>query len=577
MGVAPRWEPRKYDRAVCEALVTGGCKPLVARVLAARGVSAEILEEFLDPSLARLLSPELLPGVSRAVDVILPFVAERRRIVVFGDYDADGVCATAILVSTLNRLGGRAVPFFPCRGEEGYGMSAMSLARLRREFPDVALVVTVDNGISSPDEVRGLRDQGVAVVVTDHHLPGELVPEADALVNPRVASAPGLDDLCGSGVAFFLASALARRAVAEGLYAGAKFCGPLLVLAGLATVTDLVSLKGQNRILVAQSLANFRTSAPIGLRELLDRSQRRAESVSARDYGFALGPRINAAGRAEPQVATAREAYELVVAEDREQARVLAKRVDDLNALRKSQERRIEDEARCQISAEAARTAVVVRGTDWNPGVIGIVAARILETVHVPVAVAVGDTGSVRAPTGYNVHEALMASSEHLLRFGGHAAAGGFTVRPGSFEGFREAFSRACAAQRERSPAGPVQAFDGWIDPGDITLELYESLRGLEPFGEGNPQPVFGLQGVTFSRVVVMGAEGRHLSIAFADRAIPRAVWWGHGAQAESLRGGSFRRFDVFFTLTVSDYGGEPLHVELCLVDVRPSDEACGL
>ena len=551
--------------------------PLVARVLAARGVSAEVLEEFLDPSLARLHSPELLPGVSRAVDVILPFVAEKRRIVVFGDYDADGVCATAILVSTLNRLGGRAVPFFPCRGEEGYGMSAMSLARLRREFPDVALVVTVDNGISSPDEVRGLRDRGVAVVVTDHHLPGDRVPEADALVNPRVASAPGFDDLCGSGVAFFLASALARRAVAEGLYAGAKFCGPLLVLAGLATVTDLVSLKGQNRILVAQSLANFRSCAPIGLRELLDRSQRRAESVSARDYGFALGPRINAAGRAEPQVATAREAYELVVADDREQARVLAKRVDDLNALRKSQERRIEDEARGQISAEAARTAVVVRGTDWNPGVIGIVAARILETVHVPVAVAVGDTGSVRAPAGYNVHEALMAASEHLLRFGGHAAAGGFTVRPGSFECFREAFGRACAAQRERSPGGPVQAFDGWLEPEDLTLELHESLRGLEPFGEGNPQPVFGLRGVAFSRVVVMGADGRHLSIAFADRAVPRAVWWGHGSQADNLRGGAFRRFDIFFTLAVSDYGGEPPHVELCLVDVRPSEETCGL
>lgn len=572
MGATPRWEARKFDRGVCEALVAGGCRPLVARVLAARGVSGDSIAEFRDPSLARLAAPESLPGIARAVDVILPFIRSRRSVVVFGDYDADGVCGSAILVSTLRRLGGVAEAFFPCRGDEGYGMTAASVGRLRREFPDVALVVTVDNGISCPAEVADLRAQGVSVVVTDHHLPGGTLPDADALVNPRVSSAPGCDALCGAGVAFFLASALARRAAAEGLYAGPKFCGPLLVLAGLATVTDLVSLRDQNRILVSQSLANFRHCAPLGLRELLDRSQRRAESVVARDYGFALGPRINAAGRAEPQVATARVAYDLLMATDRECARQLAKRVDDLNALRKTQERKIEDEARAQIPAGGDLPAVVVRGMDWNPGVIGIVAARILETAHVPVAVAVGDTGSVRAPEGYNVHDALTAVSEHLLRFGGHAAAGGFTVRPGAFESFRAAFQRACAEQRASSMAVPAQAFDGWISPSDLTLENYDALRALEPFGEGNPQPVFGIRGVAFSRVVPMGADGRHLSVAFTDRAVPRAVWWGRGELAEKLRGGAFRRCDIVFTLTSSDFGGEPPHVELSLVDVFPAE-----
>ena len=570
MGAAPRWSAREYDPDAYEALVASGCLPLVARVLASRGVSAESLDEFTNPSLARLVAPESLPGVTRAVEVLLPYIREKRPVVVFGDYDADGVCATAILVSALTRLGAKVSAFFPKREGEGYGMTAASLRRMLETHPDVALVVTVDNGISSPEEVASLRARGIQVVVTDHHLPGETVPEADALVNPRVASAPGCDDLCGAGVAFFLASALARRTVADGLYAGPKFGGPLLVLAGLATVTDLVPLTGQNRVLVTQSLANFRTCAPLGLRELLDRAQRRAEPVVSRDYGFTLGPRINAAGRME----SARPAYDLLMATDREEARMLAVTVDSFNGRRKSEEQRMAQEARAQVGSFEGLSAVVVRGEDWHMGVAGIVASRLLESAHVPVAVAVGDTGSVRAPDGYNVHEALQAVSEHLVRFGGHAAAGGFTLRPGAYEAFRAGFQAACSAQHAAAPEAAVLRFDGWVDPADLTLELLEAFRRLEPFGEGNPQPVFGIRGVAFSRIGVMGADGRHLSMSFTDKRVPRAVWWSHGPDAESLRGDAFRRFDICFTLTSSDFGGEPPHVEICLVDVRPSEPA---
>ena len=570
MCAAPRWSAREYDPDAYGALVASGCLPLVARVLAARGVTAESLDEFSNPSLARLAAPESLPGIPRAVEVLLPFIREKRLVVVFGDYDADGVCATAILVSALSRLGASVAAFFPKREGEGYGMTATSLGRMLESHPDVALVVTVDNGISSPEEVASLRRRGIHVVVTDHHLPGEALPEADALVNPRVASAPGCDDLCGAGVAFFLASALARRMTAEGLYAGPKFGGPLLVLAGLATVTDLMPLAGQNRILVTQSLANFRSCAPLGLRELLDRAQRRAEPVVARDYGFTLGPRINAAGR----MASAQTAYDLLMATDREEARMLAVTVDSFNGQRKSEELRMAQEARAQVGSFDGLPAVVVRGEDWHMGVAGIVASRLLETAHVPVAVAVGDTGSVRAPEGYNVHEALQSVSEYLVRFGGHAAAGGFTLRPGAFEAFRNGFQSACAAQYRTAPAAAAVHFDGWVDPADLTLELLEAFRKLEPFGEGNPLPVFGIRDVAFARIGVMGADGRHLSMAFTDKRVPRAVWWGHGPEAEALRGDAYRRFDLCFTLTCSDYGGEPPHVELCLVDVRPSEKA---
>lgn len=585
MGNACTWRERRADEtdeARAEAFRTAGLPPILARLLASRGVTEEGREAFLDPSLTRLARSDDLPGMTEAVQVILPFLHTKRKIVVFGDYDADGVCASAILVTALRRLGGNAEAFIPHRFGEGYGMTAASLERLWCEHADAALVVTVDNGISSPDEVAKLKVKGIQVVVTDHHLPGENLPKADALVNPRVQSCPGSADLCGAGVAFFLASALAQAATEKGLYTGPKFGGPLLVLAGLATVADLVPLKEQNRILVAQSLAYFNRCAPCGLRELRDKAARSAAALTARDYGFLLAPRINAAGR----MATADAAFKLLACtdEDREEARQLASRIDGFNGERRGFEQTMYQEACAQIdkAGEEDLQAVVAwdagcvtgatKGKRWHLGVAGIVASRLLEHYHVPAAVAVGETGSVRAPDGYNVHDALAAASEHLVRFGGHAAAGGFTVKPGAFEAFRAAFTTACAKQRkEHALDADARDFDGWVEPGDLTPGLYADLRRLEPFGEGNPEPVFGLRGVTLREVRVMGVEGRHLSLAFVNRDVPRAIWWGHGGRAEDLRKHAARPYDVFFTLTTSGFDSALPHLELRVVDLRPT------
>ena len=585
MGNACTWRERRADEtdeARAEAFRSAGLPPILARLLASRGVTEEGREAFLDPSLTRLARSDDLPGMTEAVQVILPFLHTKRKIVVFGDYDADGVCASAILVTALRRLGGNAEAFIPHRFGEGYGMTAASLERLWCEHADAALVVTVDNGISSPDEVAKLKVKGIRVVVTDHHLPGENLPKADALVNPRVQSCPGSADLCGAGVAFFLASALAQAATEKGLYTGPKFSGPLLVLAGLATVADLVPLKEQNRILVAQSLAYFNRCAPCGLRELRDKAARSAAALTARDYGFLLAPRINAAGRMK----TADAAFKLLACtdEDREGARQLASRIDGFNGERRGFEQTMYQEACAQIdkAGEEDLQAVVAwdagcvtgatKGQRWHLGVAGIVASRLLEHYHVPAAVAVGETGSVRAPDGYNVHDALAAASEHLVRFGGHAAAGGFTVKPGAFEAFRAAFTTACAKQRkEHALDADARDFDGWVEPGDLTPGLYADLRRLEPFGEGNPEPVFGLRGVTLREVRVMGVEGRHLSLAFVNRDVPRAIWWGHGGRAEDLRKHAARPYDVFFTLTTSGFDSALPHLELRVVDLRPT------
>ena len=536
--------------------------PIVERLLELRGIGAEEREEFLDPSLGRLARSDALPGMREAAAAILPHVRDKRKIVVYGDYDCDGVCASAILVSALHRLGAQADAFIPDRFTEGYGLTDAAITRLFAEHPGVALVVTVDNGISSAREVAAIKARGVAVVVTDHHLPGPELPVADALVNPRVAAAPGCADLCGAGVAFFLAGALVQAAQAEGLYTGGKFAAPLLVLAGLATVADIMPLRGQNRILVAQSLANFWRCAPLGLKELMRSASRVATSApSARDYGFLLSPRINATGRLE----SAALAYNLLMEEDREVARNLAVRVNGINGRRQTEERELAFALQSQVAS--GRPACVARLEKGNLGVVGIVAARVMERLGVPVAVAVGDTGSVRAPDGYNVHDALAAAGDALDRFGGHAAAGGFTVKEGRFDDFSRLFTEACAAQyaagREAIERAKALEPDLWLEPGDLTLELYDALRVLEPFGEGNAEPVFGLRGVRFSDAKPIGAEGQHATFAFVNKSIPRAVWWNHGADVEAIRAHDVPR-DVLFTLLESDYGGDP-HLELKL------------
>ena len=557
-----------------------GVHGIVEELLAKRGFEGEELAAFLDPSLKRLAAASDIPGLRAAADCIIPFVRERRRIVVFGDYDCDGVCAGAILAMTLKRLGADVAVFVPDRFTEGYGLTPASVSRMLAENPDVAQVITVDCGITSSAEVGLLKDRGISVVVTDHHTPPAELPVCDALVDPKIsaqsetAAALGVRDLCGAGIAFFLANVLAARATEEGLHDGTKFGAPLLVLAGLATVVDIVPLVEQNRILVANALKTFR-SAPIGLSELLLRAARRPVDLTSRDFGFLLGPRINAAGR----MASAREALDLIMETDREKVRELAFLVDTRNSERKTVENRMAEDALSMISEESP-SAVVVNGeggknSNWHSGVCGIVASRILEKYGVPVAVSVDGHGSVRAPEGYDVHAALSACAQFLERFGGHRAAGGFTAKEGMFGEFRAAFRSACAAQRAKCSSanaeGDIREPEMWVSPGDLTMELAGEISKMAPFGEGNPEPVFGLRNVVFSDVRLMGDKGRHAAFSFSDRRIPRATWWNRGSDAERIRAKSSSPFDVTFTLDVSDWGGEEPHVELRIREIGVS------
>ena len=577
------WIEREAPDAVRNALEAAGCPPLFARILAARGVTPGSLQRFLSPRIGDLPDPTELPGIREAADEILDALASRRHVVVFGDYDCDGISATAIVVRTLRALGGDAAtvtPFLPKRLDEGYGMTDASVERMLREIPDVGLVVTVDNGINSVEHAALLRRRGIGVVITDHHLPGDTLP-ACTVVNPKVAAPEPFECLCGAGVAFLLAQRLMSVARERALYTGPNLGEPLVVLAGLATVTDLMPLTGPNRVFVVEALRRFtrpaRVSpdepmhgAPIGLKELLARAARPGEALTARDFGFALGPRINAAGR----LSDGRAALDLLLVEplpggtgaaDRERARELARTVDGFNVERKGIEQKMTELAKGQI-VPGAKTQVIEL-PDGHIGVAGIVAAHVLEEIGEGIAcVSVNGLGSARASSGYNARAALAECAEALARFGGHAAAAGYSVRAGELERFRALLAAACERQGRDGSCRARELIDAEANPEDLTLDFARKLRELEPFGEGNPEPKLVLRQVRFASVRPLGANERHLQLALAGQNPIRAVWWNHGADRSRFESAT-EPHDLLACVNVSSYGGE--HVELRVIDIR--------
>ena len=566
-----RWRERAYDAVAAEELRGKGLSRLTARLLSSRGVTADTLESYLRPKLADLASPESLQGISEAVEVVLSAVAAGRKIVVFGDYDCDGICATAIAVTAIRALGADVRSFIPERLTEGYGMTMKSLERMLQEHPGAGLVVTVDNGINCIEEVAELARRGVETVVTDHHLSSAQLPDARAVVNPKVASPACFEGLCGAGVAFMFANHLITTARKRGIYSGGNIGGALLVLAGLATVTDIMPLTGQNRILVAEALKRFRMLAPAGLLGLYNcavrsasRAKASAQPLSTRDFSFLLGPRINAAGR----IASGMDALELILCKDADRIDCLARQVDRFNDERKSIEREMTEIALSRIVAGSS--AQVIELPEGHPGVAGIVAARVMERLSadgraVPVCVVVDGHGSARSPDGLNICKAMQSCSSTLSRFGGHAAAGGFQVMAGKIGECRDALCGYCDKHANDEVFSECTV-DAWVTTDDLTFELAEAIGEMEPFGEGNPEPVFAMHTGAFADVRPMGADGRHLQITFRDRSMPRAVWWNKGDLIEKLRSLSAAEHDIRFTVEISTYGER--HLELRLQSV---------
>ncbi len=464
----------------------------LAALLIQRGLGApEIARAFLRPGLEALADPGAWAGMGAAVDAIVRAIRAGTPILVHGDYDVDGQCASALLTRTLRAAGATAHAFVPHRLRDGYDFGPAGLAEAQRV--GAGLIITCDCGITAVDAVRAARAAGIDVVVTDHHLPGDELPPATAVLDPRRSDCPSLDkDLCGAGVAFKLA-----QAVVKALGRSENLPLHFLDYVALATVADVVPLTGENRILVRHGLKMLADSRWTGLRALVDAAGLAGKPLRAGHVGFILAPRLNAAGR----IGDANDGLRLLLTDDPAEAARLARELETLNARRQALDQRILEEAvqRAEAVLRPEDRALVLAADDWHPGVIGIVASRLVERYGRPTFLIGWEgeqgRGSGRSIAGFDLHAALHRVGHLLEKYGGHTMAAGLTIRRERFEEFRVAFLQVAGDLLGPDDLVPAQRVDLELPLRLVSDELERLIRYLEPCGPGNPAPVFGVRG----------------------------------------------------------------------------------
>jgi single-stranded-DNA-specific exonuclease len=552
------------------------CSPLLVQCLVNRGLSeVEAISRFLDPRLKQLADPFLIPNMGRAVERLLRAREGGERVVIFGDYDVDGVTSTSLLREVLSELGWLVEHYLPHRMEEGYGLSREGIENCLRRYP-MKLLLAVDCGSTAVDSIAWLRGHGVDVVVLDHHQVSNPAPEAVALVNPQLAkrdasnpaAAPDFTELCSVGLAFKLAHALVKRGREVGLLGMADFdLRPLLDLVALGTIADIVPLTGENRILVSAGLERLNVTTRPGLLALKEVAQS-PEKLTAHDVGFQLAPRLNAAGRLE----TAEEALFLLLAPDAEEAMPIAQTLDARNRERQNIERGIAEEAIGAVKAHfnPVTDFVIVQGQLlWHIGVVGIVASRVLQQFYRPTFIIGGDgdhwRGSGRSIAGFDLAAALRECNDLLVRHGGHAMAAGVTLLPEKMEAFRARLN--IIAQRSLKPEDlhPPLRLDAEVQLSTISLTGLLELGRLHPVGQANPAVQFFARDLTHARPLQrMGKDRQHVKLWVTDGTITHeCVWWNAGEG--SLPVG---RFDLAFTPQINSYNGRTA-VQLKVLDWR--------
>ena len=578
-----RWQIQQHDAGrIAELERRAGVSPVVAQLLVARGIEdAAVIGEFLDPKLSALRDPELLPGLTDAADRVHAAIQSGNRIVVYGDYDADGMCATAILFRCLSMLGADVGYHVPSRMEEGYGLNHDALRSLAER--GAQMVITVDCGIASVDEAVTALEVGLELVITDHHEMKAELPRAAALVHPRL---PGhsypFGGLCGAGVAFKLAWALCQRA-SQSKKVGDRMRGFLLTalgLAAMATIADVVPLLDENRIIVRHGLFSLKNQPVLGLQSLMRITKVIDKpALASEDVAFMLAPRLNAAGR----LGQAQLGIELLVTDSTERADSLAEYIDELNGSRDSLERKIYLAATKQIAEmfdSENDPALVLAGRGWHQGVIGIVAGRLAEKYHRPVVMIAQDdlgtkpaTGSARSASGLALHEALAACGDHLVGHGGHAAAAGLRIEDARIDDFRADFCEYVACEVAPQDRVAEVRIDVEAPLSQLTLRTVQEIERLAPFGQANPRPVLCATGVTLPESPRrMGKSERHLSLRLKQHNVTlRAVAFGQGDWADELdqQPGAI---DIAYRPVINEFRGRR-NVELHLVDWRP----CGV
>jgi single-stranded-DNA-specific exonuclease len=579
-----RWLVYPHDAARVQDLERVlGVTPVVAQLLLRRRMcDPQQARRFLDPRLSDLPDPQSLPGMSTAATLVHRAVAERRKIFIYGDYDADGMTATAILVSCLKNLGADVGYYVPNRLDDGYGLNCEAIAQLQERGAE--LLVTVDCGIASVECAKFARDRGLSLIITDHHLIGSELPVADAIVHPAL---PGSNypfaDLCGAAIAFKLAWAICQLACNASRVTPPlrEFLRSALGLAAVGTVCDVVPLIDENRVIVRHGLSNIQSHGCLGLRALmrvagLDQRAR----LSSEDLAFGIGPRLNAAGR----LGQAQLGVELLTSDHGPRVDALAEYLQQLNLSRDSLDRSINLSAHKQIKERFDQEhdpAFVLADREWHPGVIGIVAGRLVEKMHRPTVLIALDgmgakpaVGSARSVCGLDLYRALEHCRRHLISYGGHAAAAGFKIDESQVESFRAAFCEY--VEHHLSPDERLAELHVDVETtfGQLTLETLNEMEQLAPFGQGNPRPVLCATHVQLLEAPRrMGSGERHLSTRLAQHGVRmRAVAFGRADWAEHLSA-TDRPIDVAFQPVINEFQGRR-RVELQLLDWRPSSVA---
>lgn len=570
--MSKQWKFRTIDEQVTSQLIreTGLPEP-IARVLSLRGFQdGDSLNQFLDSRLADFTDPFLLPDMEVAVSRIRTAIDQQESITVFGDYDVDGVTSCALLTRVLTGLGGRVHPFIPDRLDEGYGLSQEALERCLEQHGS-GLVITVDCGVNSVDSVAYATTKGVDVIVTDHHEPEPQTAPALALINPKLGDRPDLEILSGVGVAFKLAHALIKRGREQkNAQAEAMDLRDYLDLAALGTVTDMVPLIGENRILVRHGLAALDSSKWEGMRALKNSAGMRG-AADTYHLGFQLGPRINAAGR----IGQPMQALRLLVTDDAAEAREIAERLDLTNVERRKMELSMVEQAFEEINAYFDPTqhfGLVVAHSDWHPGVVGIVASRISRHYNRPtVVLGIDDEGhargSCRSIQEYDVLSGLRACDQHLNKYGGHKMAAGAEVSAGALEAFKVDFNTAASAALKSADLNPVQSIDSAVLPNELDWRFYEQLKRLSPFGQENPEPVWAMLDVKVISRYVVGKKHLKLTVGMQGNRF-EAIAFNYSLK--QLPAGAL---DIAFTLKENFWNGNTT-LQLQVKDIRAAEPA---
>lgn len=543
-----------------------GVPSLLVRLLYNRGLTTpQAVRDFLGtPTLGT--NPFSLPGVHGAVTRLRRAVRTGERIAVYGDFDADGVCATAVLVETLQALGAEVRPYIPHRVDEGYGLNLDALRKLYRA--GVRLVVTVDCGIRSVAEVEAAQ-RGLDLIITDHHSVGSDLPPAVATINPKIPdSSYPFQDLAGVGVAFKLAQAL--------LLACRKMEGQapletkeLLDLVALGTVADIVPLLGENRDLVRLGLDRLNDPQRPGLKALMAKAGVQPGEVTATTIGYVLGPRLNAAGR----LADAMSSYRLLTTRDPSEAEGLAAKLDETNRQRQKLTEETLEHARAQVLADGEDAPLLFAASeDFLPGIVGLVAGRLTEEFYRPAVVvemgAEESRGSCRSIPDFHITAALDRCRDLLVRHGGHAAAAGFTVENANLEPLRDRLRAIAEEELAGKELVPTLAIDAEVALGEMDWATQALLEQMEPCGNENPAPLFLSRGVIVRDSRPVGADEQHLRLVLSDG---RVVWDAIAFRQEVPEGGMPERIDVVYSLEARAWNGEK-RLQLVIEDFRPAE-----